>query len=64
MSDATQLTPEKIAQYRIEFADNENALIALDVIEDVGLLLFLINVVILFVNRSCEKNIYPHLSLL
>ncbi len=32
MSDATQLTPEKIAQYRIEFADNENALIALDVI--------------------------------
>ena len=34
MSDATQLTPEKIAQYRIEFADNENALIALDVIEE------------------------------
>jgi hypothetical protein len=34
MSDTTQLTPEKIAQYRIEFADNENALIALDVIEE------------------------------
>ena len=34
MSDATQLTPEKIAQYRIQFADNENALIALDVIEE------------------------------
>ncbi len=34
MSDATQLTPEKIAQYRIEFADNKNALIALDVIEE------------------------------
>jgi len=34
MSDTTQLTPEKIAQYRIQFADNENALIALDVIEE------------------------------
>ncbi|KAB0239414.1 hypothetical protein EZJ55_24165 [Microcystis aeruginosa EAWAG127a] len=34
MSDATRLTPEKIAQYRIEFADNENALIALNVIEE------------------------------
>ena len=34
MSDATQLTQEKIAQYRIQFADNENALIALDVIEE------------------------------
>ncbi len=34
MSDTTHLTPEKIAQYRIEFADNENALIALDVIEE------------------------------
>ncbi|GBL08579.1 hypothetical protein MSj_00052 [Microcystis aeruginosa Sj] len=34
MSDATPLTPEKIDQYRIEFADNENALIALDIIEE------------------------------
>ena len=34
MSDTTQLTSEQIAQYRIEFADNENALIALDVIEE------------------------------
>jgi hypothetical protein len=34
MSDTTQLTLEKIAQYRIEFADNENALAALDVIEE------------------------------
>ncbi len=34
MSDTTQLTLEKIAQYRIQFADNENALIALDVIEE------------------------------
>ena len=34
MLDTTQLTPEKIAQYRIQFADNENALIALDVIEE------------------------------
>ncbi|MFM7712436.1 MAG: hypothetical protein ACKO7A_06815 [Microcystis sp.] len=34
MLDGTQLTPEKIAQYRIEFADNENVLSALDVIEE------------------------------
>ncbi len=34
MLDTTQLTPEKIAQYRIQFADNDNALIALDVIEE------------------------------
>ncbi|WP_375328666.1 hypothetical protein [Microcystis sp. BLCC-F210] len=34
MSDTTRLTPEQIAQYRIEFADNENALSALDVIEE------------------------------
>jgi hypothetical protein len=34
MSGATRLTPEKIAQYRIEFADNENALIAVNVIEE------------------------------
>ncbi|MFM6757877.1 MAG: hypothetical protein ACKPKE_03895 [Microcystis panniformis] len=34
MSDTTQLTSEQIAQYRIEFADNENVLSALDVIEE------------------------------
>jgi hypothetical protein len=34
MLDATQLTQEKIAQYRVELADNENALAALDVIEE------------------------------
>jgi hypothetical protein len=31
MSDATQLTSEQIAQYRVELADNTDALAALDV---------------------------------
>ena len=34
MSDTTQLTTEKIAQYRVELADNTDALAALDVIEE------------------------------
>ncbi len=34
MSDATQLTSEQIAQYRVELADNTDALAALDVIEE------------------------------
>ena len=34
MSDTTQLTSEEIAQYRVELADNTDALAALDVIEE------------------------------
>jgi hypothetical protein len=34
MPDIIQLTRGKIAQYRVELADNENALAALDVIEE------------------------------